>query len=312
MYPLQKDFEGRCIVDDVHLGLQNGSHYLRNPYIAQASKSVYTSVGNSTEQAVNVGFPGRFSSSNELGHLECKFTNAWNCSPVAASGHHSLTSGELVYVENYDSSSLPERLMDLTEQSVEGSDSLLNSEIVQEKLIPTPESIIVDNESLGRAKESIGDTFSGISKSFSASINEGENVLQSSIERVTSLTRSVIENATKSVDNAFGEAFSSVNQTGELANKKLNSFSSKVPTFDIDVLRSTIIAIESSLISGVSYVVYLYGSAKELLPVGIRDSVNAYESTTSQILSPIGSASQKVTFDGTIMFYWGCVLFCLT
>lgn len=294
MHPLQKDFEGRCIVDDVHLGLQNGTHSLRNPFITQATKSVYSSVANSTEQS---------------GHLECKFTDMWNCSPASASGHHSLTHGELIYVENYDSSSVPKRLVDLTEQSTEGSDTLLSTEIVPEKLIPPPEPITVDNESLGSTKASIGDIYSGISKSFNATINEAENALQSSLDTATSLKRSVIENATKSVDNVFGEALSSVNQTGELANKKLSSFSSnltgtasKVPAFAVDVLRSTIIAVESSLISGASYVVYLYGSAKDLLPVGIRDAVNVYESKASQILRPIGSASQEVTFCGLIKF----------
>lgn len=309
MHPLQKDFEGRCIADDVHLGLQNGTHSLRNPFIAQATKSVYSSIANSTEQSVYVEFPGRFSSPNEPGHLECKFTNAWTCSPVAASGHHSLTNGELRYVESYDSSSVPERLVDLNEQSTEGSDTLLSTDIVPEKLIPPPEPITVDNESLGSTKASIGDIFSGISKSFNSTINEAEKALQSSLDTATSLKRSVIENATKSVDNVFGEALSSVNQTGELANKKLSSFSSnlsgiasKVPAFAVDVLRSTIIAIESSLISGASYVVYLYGSAKELLPVGIRDAVNVYESKASQILRPIGSASQEVTIGGLIKF----------
>ncbi|XP_028759657.1 uncharacterized protein LOC114718494 [Neltuma alba] len=299
--PLQKDFEGRCTVDDVHLGLQNGTHSLRNPYIAQATKSIYSSIANSAEQSVYVEFPGRFSCPNESGQLECKFTNTWNYSPVTASGHHSLTSGELIYVENYDSSSVQERLMEITEQSTEGSETLLSTDIVSEKLIPMPESIIVDNESLGSTKASIGDIFSGISKSFNASIDEGQNALQSSLDTGTSLMRSIMENATKSVDNAFGEAFSSVNQTGELTNKKLSSFSSdlsgitsKVPAFAIDVLRSTIIVVESSLINGASYVVYLYGSAKELLPVGIRDAVNAYESKASQILRPIGSASQEI------------------
>ncbi|KAI9114847.1 hypothetical protein K1719_013860 [Acacia pycnantha] len=301
VHPLQKDFDVRCIVDDVHLGLQNGTHSLRNPFIAQATKSVYSSVANSAEQSVYVVFPGRFSSPDEPGHLECKFTNTWNCSPVTASGHHSLTDGELIYVQNYDSSSVPERLVDLTEQSTEGSDTLLSTDIVLEKLISPPEPIAVDNESLGSTKTSIGDIFSGISKSFNATINEAENALQSSLDTATSLKRSVIENATTSVDDVFGEALSSVNQTGELANKKLSSFSSnlsgiasKVPAFAVDMLRSTIIAVESSLISGASYVFYLYGSAKELLPVGIRDAVNAYESKASQILRPIGSASQEI------------------
>jgi hypothetical protein len=49
--------------------------------------------------------------------------------------------------------------------------------------------------------------------------------------------------------------------------------------------------VESSLSKGASYVVYLYGSAKEVLPAEIRDSVNVYEGKATQILRPVGSAT---------------------
>jgi hypothetical protein len=52
--------------------------------------------------------------------------------------------------------------------------------------------------------------------------------------------------------------------------------------------------VESSLSKGASYVVYLYGSAKEVLPAEIRDSVNVYEGKATQILRPVGSATQQV------------------
>lgn len=280
---------------------------MRNSFIAQATKSVYSDVVNSNKQPVYMEFPGRFSSLSEPGHLECKLTNRWSYSPVNTNGHQPLSSGELRYVENYNPSSVPERLMDLTEQSTEGSETLLSTDIVSEKFIPTPGSVNVDSESLGSTKASTSDLIAGINESFNASISKGENALQSSLDAATSLVRSVIENATKSVDNALSEAVSAVDQTGELANKKLISFSSnlngvtsKAPAIAIDLLRRTIVAVESSLTSGASYVVYLYGLAKELLPPGIKGAVNLYEAKAAEILRPIGSSSQEVRFSGLI------------
>jgi hypothetical protein len=40
----------------------------------------------------------------------------------------------------------------------------------------------------------------------------------------------------------------------------------------------------------------LYGSAKEVLPAEIRDSVNVYEGKATQILRPVGSATQQVMY----------------
>ncbi|KAF7837021.1 calcium sensing receptor, chloroplastic isoform X1 [Senna tora] len=301
--PFQKELESRCIVEDVHLDWQCGIHSERNSYMAQATKSAYYSVVNSNEQSVYMELPRRFAPVNEAGHLECNFTDTLSYSPVTSNGHHSLSSVDLRYVENYDSSSVPERLMDLTEQSTGGSETLLSTDVVSDsdKFISTPGSINVDNESLGSTKASISDLLAGINESFNASINDGENSLQSSFDSATSFVRSIIENATRSVDNAFSEAQSAVDQTGELANKKFTIFSndlagitSKAPAIAIDVLRRTIIAVESSLTSGASYVVYLYGSAKELFPPGIRDAVNSYEAKATEILRPIGSASQEI------------------
>lgn len=266
---------------------------MKNSFVAQATNSVYSDVVNSIEQPVYIEFPSRFSS------------DTWSYSPLTTNGH-SL-SGELTFVENYNLPSVPERLVDLTEQSTEKSETLLSTDIVSEKIISTPGSINVDNESLGSTKTSITDLFAGINESFSASINKGENALQSSLDSATSLVRSVVENATKSADDALNGALSVVDQAGESANGKLTSFSSningvtsKAPAFAIDVLRRTIIAVESSLTSGASYVVYLYGSAKEILPPGIKDVVNTSEAKATEILRPIGSVSQEVTVSGLL------------
>ncbi|KAG4376950.1 hypothetical protein AAZX31_18G001700 [Glycine max] len=213
-------------------------------------------------------------------------------------------------MEYYHLSTVPDEFADFAEQVTEGSNTLVTpaqpetlstADIMPENFAPSPSSINVDNESLVSTKASVGDLVAGINESFSASINKGENALRSSLDTATSFVDSIVKTATKSVDNAFSKAFSSVDQTGELTNKKLTSFSSeltgvtnKAPAVAIDVLRRTIIVVESSLTSGASYVVYLYGSAKELLPAGIRDTVNVYEDKATEILRPVGSATQRL------------------
>lgn len=307
LYPIRKDLENRCVAEEgVHLGLQYGthSHSLRNSFTAQATNTV----------------SGGFSSPSEPGCI----TNTWGYSPMTADRHLPLSNGELRYIESYNLSAVPDGLVDFAEQSTEGSNALVapalpetipSTDIVTEKFTAMPGSTNMDNESLASTKASVSDLFAGINESFNASINKGENALRSSLDTATSFIDSIIKDATKTADNAVSGAFSAVDQTGELANKKLVSFSSelsgvtnKAPAVAIDVLRHTIIAVESSLTSGASYVVYLYGSAKELLPAAIRDTVNVYEDKATEILRPIGSASEKVAFYRLMKFSLGTLL----
>ncbi|KAI4317357.1 hypothetical protein L6164_025230 [Bauhinia variegata] len=309
LYPFSKELESRCVAEGVRLGLRYGNHTMRNSFVAQATKSGHISIIKSAEQSVSLEFPDSFFSANEPGHLKCEFTSMWS-SPEIRDGQHSLSSGEFRYKEIYNLSAVPEDLMDFTEQSTKRLDTLvapgqpetiLSTDITSENFAPAPSSINMDNESLASTKASVGDIFTGINESLNASINKGESALQSSLDTTTSLIKSVIENATKSVDNAFGEVLSAADQTGELANKKLTNFSSeinavvnKAPAIAINLLRKTIVVVENSLISGTSYVVYLYGLAKDVLPVGIRDTVNVYEEKATEILRPIGSTYQEI------------------
>lgn len=277
LHPIRKDLESKCVGEEgLHLASQYGTHSLRNSFTVQATKTVLAS----------------FSSPTESGYL----TSTWGYPPVTTDGHHSLSNGEVTRMESYHLSSV-----DFAEQAPIPPETLSSTDIMPEKFAPSPSSINVDNESLTSTKASVGDVFSGINESFNASINKGEDALRSSVDTATSFVDSIVKTANESIDNAFGKAFSAVDQTGELANKKLTSFSSelggvtnKVPAVAIDVLRRTIVVVESSLTSGASYVIYLYGSAKELLPAGIRDTVNVYEDKATEILRPVGSATERI------------------
>ncbi|MED6211977.1 hypothetical protein PIB30_078686 [Stylosanthes scabra] len=268
LYPVRKDLESRCVGEEgVNLSFLYGTH-------------THSSKNSFAVQATKTG-SGFFISPSEPGYL----TNTWG------------------YL-----STVPEDVVDFAEQSAEGSNTLTvpvqpetlsSTDVIPDNFTSTsgPDSYNVDNESVASAKASVGDLVAGIN----GSINKGETALRNSLDTVTSFIDSIVKNATSSADNAFSKAFSSVDKTGELTKQKITGFSSelsgitnKVPAVVVDVLRRTIIAVESSLVSGASYTVYLYGSAKELLPPGIRDTVNVYEDKTADILRPIGPASQQV------------------
>lgn len=281
LLPFRKDLESRLVVEEgVHLASQHGTYSLRNSFaVRAATKTVLDGFSSSTE-------PG--------GYL----TSTLGYSPLPTDEHHSLR-----HMESYNLSTVPEGFVAFAEeQSTEASTALVTS--AQPETLSSTD-IIPENfnqyESLASTKASVGDLFAGINDSFKASINQGENALRSSLDTVTSFGDSVVKTATKSVDNAFSKAFSAVDQTGDIANNKLTSFSSglsgvtnKAPAVAIDALRRVIVVVESSVTSGASYVVYLYGSAKDLLPAGIRDTVNVYEDKATEILRPVGSATQRI------------------
>ncbi|XP_015958868.1 uncharacterized protein LOC107482796 [Arachis duranensis] len=295
LYPIRKDVESRCVGDEVvHLGFQYGTHThsLKNSFAVQSTKTV----------------SGSLISPSEPGYL----TNTWGYSSVTTDGHHSLSNGEFRHIESYNLSTVAEDVVDFAEQSTEGSstlavpvqpETLSSTDVIQENFTSTsvPDSYNVDNESVASAKASVSDLVAGINDSINGSVNKGEAALQNSLDKVTSFIDSIVKNATTSADNAFSKAFSSVDKTGELTKNKITGISSelsgitsKVPVVVIDVLRRTIVSVESSLVSGASYAVYLYGSAKELLPPGIRDTVNVYEDKAAKLLRPIGPASQQI------------------
>jgi hypothetical protein len=125
------------------------------------------------------------------------------------------------------------------------------------------DSLDMDNDSLSSAKAGFDDFLGEVKGSINTSVNKGGNVVQSSLDTITS----------KAVDGALSKVFSSFDQTGELVGDRLTSFSSglreatqKATGTSVDVLRVAIVVVEESIAKGASFVVYSYGPAKNLLP----------------------------------------------
>ncbi|XP_010469273.1 PREDICTED: uncharacterized protein LOC104749364 isoform X2 [Camelina sativa] len=158
------------------------------------------------------------------------------------------------------------------------------------------------SSSLPDAKSSIDDFSSGVKESFSSSLNEGENAVKNTLDSFSSSVTSITKNASEVVDSAFNRAFSTLDQTGDIAGDKFSSFSTglkeasnRAAVIAIDLLRQSVGIAESSVTNGVSFVVYSYGSAKELLPPDVKSALNSSEDVALKVLSPVGAVLQQVS-----------------
>ncbi|TXG72684.1 hypothetical protein EZV62_001263 [Acer yangbiense] len=304
---LRKDFESRWNVEDrVVWGLENGLHLQKNSFKIQATKSLYSSSVGNTQSVVS-----SYSCPNELDDVKCKLSNVWTSSDLVINKAHPMGSEELKYVDNSSISAMEEGLTNFPDQMTENANNLMGTvepetaspvELIPENSTSVSDSLNLSNNSLSNVKSSFDDFSSGVSGSFSSTINKGENAVKSSLDTITSSITSITKSASEAVDNVVSRVFSTVDQTGELVGDKFTSFSSdlketsnRATVVAVDVLRRTIVALEDSITNGVSFVVYSYRNTKELLPPEIRDALNLSEERAIIILKPVGSAFQQVS-----------------
>ncbi|KAG5233352.1 calcium sensing receptor [Salix suchowensis] len=273
-----KDIESKYYVDDrVLLGMSNGTRPQRMSFKTQAIKSFYSNFVESNEQSISLAFINDHSFPNELVDIKCKFYNDWTSSIGAIDELHLMGGGELKPFESYNIADVEEEFVDSTDRLTENTDSFAGLvepkttstiNITPENLSLGPESLEMDNDSLSSAKTSLNDFLGG---------------------------------ASEAVDSALSKVFSTFNQTGEVTGDRLTSFSTglreaikKTTDTSIEVLRGAVVVVEESLVKGASFVVYSYGSTKELLPPEIRDALNLSEERATKILRPIGATFQQV------------------
>lgn len=217
------------------------------------------------------------------------------------------------YVENSSLSAGEETLLDVSglRSEITSAQVLpiehetgLAEKTASEKMLFLSDSLNVDNSSVSNLKASTEDFLDRVSESFNASIQQGENTIEKSLDTINSFVSSLIKRGNQSVDDAVSSIFSSVDQIGEQGSNKVTNFSSglkegsiKASIAAIDLLRHAVVAIEDSLINATSFVVYSYGSAKELFPPEIRTALSSSEQKVAEILSPVKTGFQQVLID---------------
>ncbi|PPR92921.1 hypothetical protein GOBAR_AA27746 [Gossypium barbadense] len=295
--PYEKDFQFRCNSQDKSaLGMSNGNHLHRMYFKPQATKSFCSDFVESTEQRVSMDLINSYSCPDELIDVKCKISNAWSSSVEAIM---SPTDGELKYVENSSISSAEEKLVDLSNRSVEnvnnytgmeGPETISTIDTIPETPTAASNSVNFDNDSLSSVKTGLDDFLAGVNKSVNSSLDKGENAVKNLLEKITSSITSVKTSTSEAVDNAQVLAN---NKLSNLSND-LKEASSKANIFAVDLLRRTIVVVEDSLSNGASTFIYYYASAKERLPPEIKDTLTLYEERTGKALKPIGDALQQV------------------
>lgn len=222
----------------------------------------------------------------------------------------NILTGGVKYVENSSLSAGEETLLDVSGQPGEIAsvqvlpvqpETVLTDDNASEKMLFVSDSLNVDNNSVSNVKASAEDFLDRVNESFNASIQQGENAIEKSLDTINSSISTLIKQANQSVDNAFNGVFSSVDQIGEQGRNGLTNFSAgfkdgsiKASVSAIDLLRQVVVAIENSLINATSFVVYSYGSVKELFPPEIRNALSSSEQKAAEILSPIRTGFQQV------------------
>lgn len=309
--------------DNAFFGISNGTR-LQKTFLPQATGSFFTGTIEKVEQPVSTF---RSLCQNELDRI-----NVYDLSEavVAVDGGLAYVDGEDVFpaeavvadvspveavvpdvspveavvpdvspVESPSAETLTEKSSSLID-SVE-SGTKLSLEISQDTSVSLPDTLDLNPGSLPDAKASFDDFSSGLKESFSSSLNQGENAVKNSLDSFSSSVTSFTKNASEVVDDAFNRAFSAVDQTGDIAGDKFSSFSTglkeashRAAVIAIDLLRQSVSIAESSVTNGVSFVVYSYGSAKDLLPPDVKSALNSSEDVALKVLSPVGAVLQQV------------------
>ncbi|XP_062090124.1 uncharacterized protein LOC133796563 [Humulus lupulus] len=288
-----KEFETRCLMECHVFGSSStGMHFQRDFIRTNAAKSVSLSLVN------------EHSCSNGSDHLKCNYSYMWNSSTADLYNNSPMgNSLELKYIQNSDLSSTDIGIVDYA-GLLDGNEKVLPASVEPEAVLPidlAPEPFLSGLPSASLDVKGFEEFANELGHTFSDSINKGENALKSSLESINSSISSIIRSANDAVDGAVGKAFSSFDQTGELAGGKLTNFSSGLKettgtaaVVAVDVLRRTIVAVENALANGTSFAVYSYQSVKEFFPPEVRNALNLSEERATEILTPAKIAFQKV------------------
>ncbi|CAL1365902.1 unnamed protein product [Linum trigynum] len=300
--PYQRDSAFKSILEDrVLLPSWNENHLQRISSRTQVAKSVYSVIKNNT-QASLVAFAENNSC---LEDSKCNFYSDWSSLGPATNEIQAIGS-RTVHLEQYNLSAADGELDFSSEnigrliRPVESETTTLSYTGSVNANLESASSAVSDSSSFS-ATASFDDLFSRILDSVGTSLNKGDSTVTGSLDSINSSLTSISKSASQAVDSIWNRVLSNIDQSGELAGNRLSGLlndskeaTTRLTGVSADVLRKTIISVEDSIVKGAYVVVYSYGSAKELLPPEIKDTVNVSEDKAIKILRPIGTAFQQV------------------
>ncbi|KAF6161960.1 hypothetical protein GIB67_002743 [Kingdonia uniflora] len=291
LFPLSGSMNIRGVfVDRDSLGTPYGFHPQVVSFETKATKFLYSPVPNKFEDI-------EFSFLNEMDNAS-----------------KNVGRGSLSYLES-SSISLPEDgILNVTDKFTQStsilseyaiSDNVFTvdaiTDVASQNSASVSDSLNVSNDAVANLKINIEEVLSRVTNFVDASLDKGDHIVTNIFDSVFSLLTFTSKSISERIDNALSNVLSTVDRTGEVANKGLTDFSAdlnevtrNIDTASIDALRWAIVTVEDYLASGTSFVVYYYGNAKDYLPPEARDALNLNEDSTTKILRPVGSAIKQV------------------
>ncbi|GFY81294.1 rhodanese/cell cycle control phosphatase superfamily protein [Actinidia rufa] len=307
----RKTFEVRCVAEErVVFSLYNGNHLHGISFKTEVATSFYSNFIVGREQSGSMGFMKLHPYQNELCDNKWECLDNWSYSTGGINVPQYEGMGDLKFVASSSVSSREQELMDLTDRVIERTNimpesvdaqNITTTDVIPDDPASVSDTLTIDSDSLSSVKTNIGDIFAGFSESINASVNKGETALKNSIDKITSSVTSALKGVNGAVDNTFSKVTSSVDQMGESADNKFTGFSNalkeasnKIGAITVDVLRHAIVQIENSLNQGATFVVYAYGSTKNLLPSEVQNVLSSSEERVVTISRPVGTAFQQI------------------
>uniref|UniRef100_A0A803KTQ5 Rhodanese domain-containing protein n=1 Tax=Chenopodium quinoa TaxID=63459 RepID=A0A803KTQ5_CHEQI len=233
--------------------------------------------------------------------------DGWNYTTGRMSASFFRGGQHLTYVEDSSALVSQEQLGDnlvnsadiLLESSSEGPVSILDR--VADSTSNVPDTSGITAEPLPSSSSSFMNILSQTNESTRASFGEGENALNSSVDKINSTISDIVKDGNQVIENLTTKVLSSFDQAGELTKSKLSSLpsnlkesSSKAGIVALELLRKTIFVVEDSLVKGSKFVYYSYDTSKELLPPEIQNALKLFEEKATQISRPVGMVFLQV------------------
>lgn len=263
----------------------------------------YSNYAANSEQCSSMDVINR--SANQIG-LGSKYLKHVNYQVGVIDESHLLGPNSIIFVESSSGSAEGHQLVELTSETIDNTvdiPSYADPELttpfygITSDPSPAPDSLNGDVNSISDLDASVSE----MKESFSDTIKSGENILNNSIDTITSSVNKTLTNATEAVDDVIKGITSFFNKSGESISNKftgvtsdLKEASGRAGLGTLDVLRKAVVIVEDSLIQGAKNAGYAYNSAKEFLPPEFKERISFSENTVIKIFGPVGTAFQQV------------------
>ncbi|KAI3733300.1 hypothetical protein L6452_12742 [Arctium lappa] len=144
------------------------------------------------------------------------------------------------------------------------------------------------------SKTDTEDVFAGINESLSALVCNTDTAITNTLKTITSSVELASKGVNDAIDISFNKLKLSFSTTLSGLSNNSKGVSSKAVVIAVDGLRHAIISVEELLTQGITFVVYVYASAKDMLPPELHNVLNSSEDRVFNVLRPVGTTFQQV------------------